>query len=687
MRGHKKMSNVVRIACVALATRAHEMSKAAGIVGLVAFAVMLGGCDADSPTQPQQTPNAPVPTSATTGSAISVGVSPNTVVFGEGTTVQVTIVARRTDTNELVPRGSTAVLSTTSGSFTADTGFSLGTTVTLTFGDGGTGLATLDGVVEEAVVRAQIEQSSGQAIVRVSEAPAVTPFSLIQAVPNFGPPSGGTEVRIEGTGFSLPTEVFFGGLNVPVISVTSSVIRVLSPQIELPTGENRVVSIAVNVNVDEEDFASGNLGGGFTYTRNSSPLLPKIISVTPTTGANEGGTRVTIFGEAFGSEVQVFFGASSLIEATVLDVTPTRILVETPPATGQNSGVADSVVTVRVRDLRSGFEATLPSAFQYGDDDGVFQITAMAPGEGVYLGGTLVTIFGTGGFEAPVAAPFGLVAQQGVSVSGTEIVARAVPVEVGCGVQSGAVSVVNIETGQDFGTGPPFTYRTITPGIASLTAESTTADVLTGLIVAGFPTELTMFGSGFDRQGNLPSVFFGSRRASFVAITSIDPNPAYEGFDVGDVMDVGIPPVTVPWPETECTVGDATGFRYSNLVVALTVTVRDTGCASSVNFTYFPSDGGVCRLGEPDPDPVIAPVAQFSFSIAGTVLSVSDLSTNDPDSIQWDFGDGAVENGIPGESGRTHDYVGALPGTMFSVKLSATNTAGTGEVTKTVTIP
>ncbi len=661
MKGHEKMFNIVRIAAV------------------IALAVMLGACDADTPTEPQQTPNAPVSTSATTGFAISVGVSPNTVVLGEGTAVTVTVVARRTDTNELMTRGSTALLTTTNGALTNEAGTSTGTSVTVTFGNDGTALATLTGVLEEAVVRATIEQSSGQATVRVSEAPAVTPFSLIQAVPNFGPPSGGTEVRIEGTGFSLPTEVSFGGIAVPVLDVSSSVIRVLSPQIELPAGQNQIVSIGVSVNVGEEDFAAGTLGSAFTYTRNSSPIIPKIISVTPTTGPNEGGTRVTIFGEAFGSEVQVFFGANTLVEAPVLDVTPTRILTETPPATGQNAGVRNQVVDVRVRDLRSGFETSLPSAFQYGGGD--MFISAIGPGEGVYLGGTLVTIFGAG-FEAPVALTFGGEAQQVVSVSGTEIVARAVPVEVGCGGQSGGFSVTNIETNESVSSGLTFTYRTIQPEIASTVPESVTADVTSGVVLGG-PITMVMAGSGFDRQSNPPSVFFGSERAAGVLITSIDPNPAWSGFGVGDVMDVGIPNVTVPWPEAVCTSGDDTGMRYTNRVVDLTVTARDTGCNATVSFTYFPSDDGVCRLSDPDP---VAPVAEFSWSFNGTLLSVTDLSTNDPTSLQWDFGDGAVENGSPGET-RMHDYPGASSGDTFSVKLSATNGAGTGQITKTVTVP
>ena len=112
------------------------------------------------------------------------------------------------------------------------------------------------------------------------------------------------------------------------------------------------------------------------------------------------------------------------------------------------------------------------------------------------------------------------------------------------------------------------------------------------------------------------------------------------------------------------------------------VTARDTGCTDSVSFTYVPGDGS-CRLNAPDP---VAPVAQFSFAIAGTVVTFTDLSSNSPTSLVWDFGDGAVENGNPGET-RAHDYGAGASGMSLSVLLTATNSAGSGQITKTVNIP
>ncbi len=669
MRGLKK-SNVVQFVLV------------------MALGLVLGACDADSPTAPTQTPNPPASASATTGFAISVGLNPGSITAGEATTVTVSVSARRTDTNQPVPRGSTAVLTTTNGLLTNAEGTDSGNTVAITFDVNGQAQASLAAVTEDATVRAQIEQSSGQATLSVSEAPTVTPFTLTGVVPSFGPPAGGTEVRIEGTGFSAPVQVVFGNVIVPAFSVTSSTIKVLSPAIELPSGTNQTVSISVSVNVGEEGFASGSLSNSFTYTRNQTPVIPKIISVTPTSGPNEGGTRVTIFGEAFGAEVQVFFGDDSLIEAPIVDVSSTRILVDTPPATGTNSSVQNKVVSVRVRDLRSGFEASLSNAFLYGDDDGDFQITAISPGEGLYLGGTLVTIFSTGGFEAPVAVEFGLEAQQVVSVSGTEIVARAVPIEVGCGGQSGPTSVVNIETGESFTDGPTFTYRTVQPEIGTLTPDTVVADVVTGALLGSDAARMT--GGGFDRQSNLPIVTIaGEPVLAPLAIVSIDPSPAYDGYGIGDEMTFRIPPAPTPWPTEDCTDdAGADGDAYVDQDVSAVVTVRDTGCTASIPFTYVPSDGG-CRVPPPDP---VTPVAEFSFSFSGTEITVTDLSSNDPDEIKWDFGDGIVSNwgmSAPGQP-ETHDYgdTGHSSGDPFSVTLTARNAAGTSvPLTKTGNIP
>ncbi|MEM7355851.1 MAG: IPT/TIG domain-containing protein [Acidobacteriota bacterium] len=643
---------------------------------VLALALGLGGCDTDSPTEPTRTTNpAPNPTGTVTGFSVAVSASPRSVVIGETNPVTITVVARRTDNNQFVPIGSTAVVSTTSGVLANNAGTATGDTVTVTFGNNGTAQASLTAPTETAVVRAQIQQNTGQATVEVTEQPVVLPLAIEAVEPNFGPPAGGTEVSIFGSGFSEPASVDFGGLPAQVLSLSSSRITVRTPQVELPAGQNLPVTVTVNINVGQEDAASDNLASGYTFTRNATPLIPKIISVTPTSGPNEGGTPVTIRGEAFGDQIQVFFGSGSRIEAQILSRSSTELLVETPPATGQNSGNQNTTVAVEVFDLVSGFRATLPSAFQFGG--AAMFISAIQPAEGTYFGGTDVTIFG-GGFEAPVALSFGGRGQQVVAVSGTEIVAQSIgPVEVAnCARPSGAFSVVNIETNESFNSALSFTYRPVEPRVGGVSPISATADVDTGAIIGG-PIEATISGGGFDRQTFPPEVTFGNIRAPGVTITSLDGNPLHLGNGVGDEMTLFVPNFDGTFPEEDCTTGTGTnGSRFTEVRVDVSVTARDTGCVGVLTgaFTYFPSDT-TCRA---------APIASFNVdSIAGLTVTVRDTSLG-ATSILWDFGDGSGPMG--GTAGETRDYTYSAAGT-FTIKLTAINGTGSSSTETDVTVP
>ncbi len=554
----------------------------------VALALMLGACDADSPTAPDQTPNQPAGSTAATNFSISVSLSPRSVVIGDGQTVTVTVVARRSDNNQFVPQGSTALLSTTSGVVTNSSG-TAGNSVAVAFGANGTAQASVTGATATATIRAQIQQSQGQATLTVSEAPTVAPLSVQALVPNFGLPAGGTAVRIEGTGFSAPAEVRFGGVNAQIRSISENVITVLSPSADVPSGQNLVVSVAVEVNIGEENQGTDTVTNGYTYTRNLTPTIPKIISVTPTSGPNEGGTQVTIFGEAFGSEVQVYFGAGSRVEAVVNDVSPTRILATTPSATGQNGGNRNSTVAVEVVDLRSGFVATMNNAFQYGSGD--MFISSAGPTRGIYFGGDLVTVFGQG-FEGPIAIEFGGLAQQPVSVSGTEVVARSVAAEiVNCSRPSGPFQITNIETSETITSGLTFTYEPVEPVVFSINPGSATANVDTGAVLL-VPPETEITGLGFDA----PKVTFGTVDSSSVRITSFD--PVYAEFGVGDEMIVRIPPYfPLPFPEIACQAGGAAGVRYVEARVDVVVTNQNTDCTVTLSngFGYIPADTS-CRI-------------------------------------------------------------------------------------------
>ncbi|MCG8462948.1 MAG: IPT/TIG domain-containing protein, partial [Holophagales bacterium] len=438
------------------------------------LAVALGACSADdptAPTQPQAVPPPP-PSDANATWNITVTANPDSFDINQGAgTAQIEVTARRADNGARVATGTTALLSTTVGTLTTPEG-SVGDSVPIQFDAGGVARATLTtGAVANpgtGIVRARIEDSFGSVILRFLDV-AQPPFQLSSVSPTFGPPSGGTRVSINGSGFESPVRVTFlvNGLSLVAGDArvsSSSRISATTPPINLAPGQNAVADILVENAFD----ANGNptavdtLQSSFTYTRSSGGATTlKVISVTPSSGPNEGGTQVTILGEAFPQNPQVYFTTTALVEATVLEASATRLEVITPSATGQNSSNANSFVDVLVRDPVSGQEGRLVNGYQYGTPGGAMFISSLRPNEDEYVGGTLVTVFGQG-FDEPVAVEMGGQAQQVISVSGTEVVVRSVAVQIGCSPQTGNVQVTNIETAEG-ATGPAFAYFPVEP--------------------------------------------------------------------------------------------------------------------------------------------------------------------------------------------------------------------------------
>lgn len=651
---------------------------AAGRVLVVAsMALVLWGCESDSPTAPSQSPAPPATSgggSTSTGFKITVSASPEAFELGEITetgnsTAQVTVVARRNDNNAFVPQNSTALLTTTAGTLTNLSGTS-GVSIPITFDSLGRAIATLQVPTTEALtlrVRAQIESSFGDVLVQITEEDQV-PFFIQSVSPSTGPPTGGTVVDIRGTGFDDPIRVNFGALPGVVQSTSSTRILAVTPSVDLPAGSTLAVPVSVQINVnDPEDTpATDSLANAFVYARGGQVETPTVVSVTPTSGPNEGGTQVTILGEGFSSDVQVFFGTGALIEAAVLNITPTSLLVRTPSATGPNSVNQNSIVDVRVVNRVSGASNTLTGAFQYGGPGTpVMFISAAGPTEGLYLGGTNVTIFGQG-FAEPVVVEFGGVGQQPISVTGTEIVARSVPVEiVSCSRPSGQFSVVNIETGEQAGSGITFTYRPVEPSIFNITPSSVTIDIDSRDIIGS--DDFILNGFGFDRQDFPPRVSFGDVAASNVSVSNIDGTNFEARFGIGSTITGNVAPFTGSFDTEACDVGGVEGERFIPTLVPVTVTNLPTDCTETVAnfFAYVPSDQS-CRVTA---DPVV-PTANFTFNVNNLTVDFVDTSSEAPTSWSWNFGDGntsAVQN-----PQHTYPPVAAT----YTVTLTATNGAG-----------
>jgi hypothetical protein len=203
---------------------------------------------------------------------------------------------------------------------------------------------------------------------------------------------GGAQVTISGTGFT-PQSVTFGGTAGTIVAAAATAVLVVVP----PHAPG-----AVDVTVTNIDGVSDTLPAGFTYV--AAPVgapAPVLTSISPSSGADLGGTPVSIVGANFQTGVQVFFGGAA---ATFVSFNATGIVVTTPAHAG---GFVD--VTVVNAD---GQTATLAQSFQY-----------VAPGPNInalnihgspMAGGQLVLIAGSG-FSASSTVTFGGVPGTGIS--------------------------------------------------------------------------------------------------------------------------------------------------------------------------------------------------------------------------------------------------------------------------------
>jgi hypothetical protein len=656
--------------------RAPHHRRSLALRALFAAALVLGlaGCDSDSPTQPQQTPSPP-PGPVTQAFRVTVTANPNQLEAGaEPTTVTVTVV--NADTGQPVPNNTTVVVSTTLGSF----------------GSAGSGLQTIsvelingvaqvrlfpDDTLGTAVVRAQIQQSSGQTTVVIVEATVEEPdrFFLESISPNTGSPNGGETLRITGNGFLEPLRVFVGANVAEVLNVTPTLIRVRTPAIDLPAGQSQTVDVTVTNDLGGPEQASDTLPGIFTYTRGGGggPLQPLVFSVNPTHGPNEGGTQVVIEGDGFESPVQVIFGngtsatAFTGVEAQVVSVTRTRIVARSPAATAFGQINLNEEIDILVRNINSGSSAIFANAFRYGVD---VLITSISPTEGPYTGGTLVTLFGQG-FDEPVAVELGGFAQQIVSVTGTEIIARTVAIDPGsCADISEAAEVVNIETG-DGNTGPAFTYRValLGPRVDGVSPSSGAGGISVNLTGVNFLQPLEVeFDTGPGDPANATILNVASENLMTVRVPSF-PNTAFLTEACDDNND------------------GTQGTRLLDTPATITVTNLVTSCTTTFqNGFTITRPSGACQndVGTPPPPPE-APVASFTSQTIDAVtftVQFTDTSTGDPLTWSWDF----TNNGTIDSTAQFPQFSYPAAGS-YAVRLTVTNLGGSDTTVQVITVP
>jgi hypothetical protein len=166
--------------------------------------------------------------------------------------------------------------------------------------------------------------------------PAVSKVSPVK-----GPASGGTVVKITGTGFAGITAVHFGGESASFTVTSSSKITATAPPGTTGTVDVTVTNASGTSALSSLDH--------FKYT-------PSVTAVTPSSGSTAGGTKVTVTGSGFalGSATIFKFGSPKATAVNCLSSTTCTML-----------SPAHAAATVQVKATVSGIASPKSSGDQY----------------------------------------------------------------------------------------------------------------------------------------------------------------------------------------------------------------------------------------------------------------------------------------------------------------------------------
>lgn len=403
--------------------------------------------------------------------------------------------------------------------------------------------------------------------------------------PSFGSPQGGTTLSINGGRFfgnAASTRVVFSAGGVTrealVTDLTGNTITLVTPAFPEAQSPSVPVEVRVTLGTNTVNPVTLTLPNCFAFG-NAPATQPSITAILPSSGTNEGNTRVTIIGSGFRAPLQVFFGN---VEAQVLSISFNQIVVLSPPAFGAGQNNLNAQVDVRVRLVDSGLEAGLGGGFRYVVDN---VITAIDNGQQrVDRPFTPVTIFGQG-FQAPVAVTLAGIPATVISVSATEIIVLpGAPFVSSCSDIAGETRVVNINTG-DVATGPDFVYLVTQtrPFVSSASPVSGPAGTNVSILGGNF------LGVTSVRFGDRGAVFTvnssGGITASAPPIDTIAPPACPAGVSAGTPITVSGVSITVQNANTGCTAAAGAPFSYTLPCVVPTPTPVPTSVTPTVTTT------------------------------------------------------------------------------------------------------
>jgi len=310
-----------------------------------------------------------------------------------------------------------------------------------------------------------------------------------------------------------------------------------------------------------------------------SAAVPKVTSVSPTSGWTSGGTTVTITGTGFVKVKYVSFGGTRNATGAMTVDSDTQITVSSPP---HYAGTVDVTVT-----NQSGTSSTWNVDDHFTYLTPVPTVTGINPTSGPTTGGTSVVITGTGFVKVKYVSFGGTRNATGAMTvdSDTQITVTSPPHYAG----TVDVKVYNNSGSSATSSADRFTYMNL-PSVYSVTPNSGPSSGFTFVVIKG------------DRFTGVTGVKFGDTLSSsftFVNdhnVTALSP-PGSGMVDVRVITPAGISPVV----QNVCPDGF---FTMGNNIDESS---QSCECYNDT-FTY---------IGTPTPAPVVTGISPTSGSVVG----------------------------------------------------------------------
>jgi len=486
--------------------------------------------------------------------------------------------------------------------------------------------------------------------------------------PTSGPAIGGTTVTITGSGFSGASQVLFGTATSTFTVNSATQITAVSP------AGSGTVYVTVTTPGGPSPTSTADQ---FTYL-----VVPKIMSISPTSGSATGGTLVTIRGESLTGTSQVLFGTVAASSFTVNSATQITAL---SPA---GSGTVDVTVTTP-----GGTSPTSTAdQFTYLVVPPIPAITSISPTSGPATGGTTVTLTGSG-FTGASQVRFGPAAASSFTVNSTTQITAVSP------AGSGTVQVRVTTPGGTSATSNAdrFTYL-VAPTVTSISPTSGPAAGGTSVIIrgSGFTgASQVLFGpvdaSSFTVNSATQITAVSPAGSGIVHITLTTP----EGTSATSAADrftyLPVPTVTSILPSSGPAAGGTTvtitgsGFSGASQVRFGTVAASSFTVNSATQITALsPAGSGIVHMRVTTPGGISATsnADRFTYLVAPTVTNISP--TSGPAA-----GGTTVTITGSGFTGASKVWFGSVAASSFTVnsatQITAVSPAGSGTVHVTVT--